>query len=624
MNVVRKTVVSSLVTFVIISSSNLYAANNGLQSHLPEGAEVADIKVKSVGNDSYTFVKFIEKSSGEIKHIVLDSNGKSVSEASMSSNRSLIDADLQSVMDDPNSSINEDENATIKVNIALNVGNMTIDVEPESGVVTFVDGQPVITVNGKEVNEDNIHASNEKKQKAINAAAEKRNIARKNVLKTLAGINKWEGRPELADAIDNEKDTLTIDLTKSEIETLAQQGRALIDGIEIYIEPSDNISGAMLATRVNPYATSYAGRRGENIGIYMTESGCANNGHITNYMRIAGTRTDHSENVSAIMRAVSPQSYIYCRGGATLPTSTDINGYNGNPRIHVINRSNGGGDNGNFTTVDRDWDNFIYNNGIPVFNSAGNNGYANGYNVFPANGLNVISVGNYNDSNATISGSSSYKDPETGNEKPELSAPGTSITAGGHTMSGTSMSSPHAAAFSADLMSAYSWLRLKPYYIKANMLAGADDVISGGVEKVGVGGIDFYRNYYSGTNTWWEGSNSSFSYFDSNDSSPNNGYIDRQVYLSSGLSNVRVVLSWLNRGTYTYDNRAAAHPIGMDMDLSVYDPNGNYVAGSSSWDNPYEMVSFDPAVTGTYTVKIKRYANRDTSSKLHMGLSIDW
>lgn len=156
------------------------------------------------------------------------------------------------------------------------------------------------------------------------------------------------------------------------------------------------------------------------------------------------------------------------------------------------------------------------------------------------------------------------------------------------------------------------------------MVAGATKVISGGADAVGVGGLDFFKSYYNFQYQWWEGNNSSFSYFDNTDGTPNSGYIERSVYLHPSYGNVRVVFSWLNRGSYTYSHRFDAHPIGMDMDILVYDPNGNYVAASSSWDNPYEMVNFSPSVAGNYTVKISRYANRDTSSQFSAGLVIDW
>ena len=156
------------------------------------------------------------------------------------------------------------------------------------------------------------------------------------------------------------------------------------------------------------------------------------------------------------------------------------------------------------------------------------------------------------------------------------------------------------------------------------MLAAAKKNINGGEDAVGVGGLDFYDGYYSATNTWWEGGNASFDYYDNHDSHPNSGYIEREVYLSSYMDDVQIAFSWLNRPEYTYWHQNDTHPIAMDMDIRVIDPNGNYVAGSSSWDNPYEVVRFNPAVSGTYTVKISRYANRDTSTKFHAGLSINW
>ena len=80
----------------------------------------------------------------------------------------------------------------------------------------------------------------------------------------------------------------------------------------------------------------------------------------------------------------------------------------------------------------------------------------------------------------------------------------------------------------------------------------------------------------------------------------------------------------MNRGTYTYNHRNDAHPIGQDLDLRVYDPNGNWVGSSASWDDPFEVVDFTPNVSGYYTFKIKRYANRDTSSAVRMGLYVNY
>ncbi|HBS25727.1 MAG TPA: hypothetical protein DD827_01145, partial [Gammaproteobacteria bacterium] len=448
----------------------------------------------------------------------------------------------------------------------------------------------------------------------------------------------WKQDKALNEQLENGVEVLTLDLTRKEIEKLARTSKDLIGGIEPYLEPQPQMASAMISSRINPYALNYGARQGDGVGIYTTEFACPNPGFMTNYTRLwagvsSGILFDHSEWVHGVLRAASPSSYVYCRAGAQLPLFSDLDGVNGNPPIYISNISFGYYSLGKvYQVLDKRWDNFVYNHGVLVFGAAGNSETVkvNGVDVVykhvysPSKGFNIITVGNYDDANDTIAPDSNFIDPQSKNQKPELSAPGQKIVAGGHSASGTSAASPHAAAFAADLFSAYSWLRLKPAYSKAFMLAAAKKNINGGEDAVGVGGLDFYDGYYSATNTWWEGGNASFDYYDNHDSHPNSGYIEREVYLSSYMDDVQIAFSWLNRPEYTYWHQNDTHPIAMDMDIRVIDPNGNYVAGSSSWDNPYEVVRFNPAVSGTYTVKISRYANRDTSTKFHAGLSINW
>ena len=527
----------------------------------------------------------------------------------------------------------------VQVDVALKVSTIEESLVPVYGTAEIGSGQEgeveinevLLTLNGVEATEQELLAQQQEQMEQVQLLRKQRDLETAGLIGVLADRHALAGLPELQVAAAESRPSFTLALTAEQVLELAEASGDLLDGIDLHVEPVDDIAGAMLDTRVDPWAIDYNGRQGENIGIYMTESGCPMESRLSNYDRLAGSETNHSRNVSGILRAVSPDSYIYCRGGATLPTSGDLDGVGDNPPIHVVNRSNGADVNGLYNTTARDWDNLVYNEAVAVHLSAGNvgtNSTCQSTNMAvgsPAMSLNSVTVGNYDDSNDTISSTSCTGDPtNTKNDKPELSAPGTSITAGGFTMSGTSMAAPHAAGIAADLMSAYSWLRFKPYYIKAFMLAGATKPISGGFDAVGLGGTDFYSMYYGGTNSWYQGSNGSFSYFDSNDAYPNNNYIDRTVYLSSSLSSVRVVVAWLNRGTYTYNNRNDAHPIGMDLDVRIYDPNGKWVGGSYSWDNPFEDITFDPKVSGTYRIAINRYANRDTSSKFHMGVSVQW
>lgn len=525
----------------------------------------------------------------------------------------------------------------LRVEIALAFPEESIEELPQTGQVGTTEGHVLLAmVNGQKVSELELNRHEENQ-----ASAARRQLAEQvpehgKRLQAWAEENGLGRAPGLTEALESTSTTLVVDLTPSEITRLAETRDGVVQGIEAYVQPKDEIASAMLDTNLTSWALPYATRRANGVGIYMTESGCAQESRFSNYQRLAGSETNHSRNVGGILKAAAPDNYLYCRGGAVLPTVFDLYGAMLNdlfpfdffpevegPQIQVVTRSNGSGDSDGYSTTDRDWDDFAYTHMIPTFKSAGNNGSGSGNVSAPGKGLNLITVGNYDHTTDTIAGSSSFVDPAIGAEKPEISAPGESITAGGFTMSGTSMSAPHAAAFAADQMSDSTWLKFKPHLVKAKILSGATDVISGGADKVGLGGIDFLSGHYNGHNFWWSGGNGAFSSWDSADGS-SDGYIERTLTISNSWDAVRVVLSWLTRGTYTYAHRTDAHAIGMDLDLRVYDPSGALVGSSASWDNNFESVEFEPTMTGTYTFKINRYANRDTSNKLRMGLVVNY
>ena len=80
----------------------------------------------------------------------------------------------------------------------------------------------------------------------------------------------------------------------------------------------------MEPTGILDWALPYPLTRGNDIGIYMTESGCADESRFAEYTRLAGSETNHSQNVGGIIKSVAPESYLYCRGGAVLPTFFDL------------------------------------------------------------------------------------------------------------------------------------------------------------------------------------------------------------------------------------------------------------------------------------------------------------
>ncbi len=576
-------------------------------------------KTKSIDGQEYTFTKRIDEK-GNLTTDTRDASGNPVTGVPEDAPpKPHLDSELQTWL-----STVTDESEVIKVDIALDFEEAAVQERPEFGSAELSEGVVTsTTLDGKEVGDQELKARHEERM-ARRTEQRAQRIAQRASL-----LDGWLRKQDILDdkvieqAVQEGRDALTLELNKAQIEKLISSKDPALSGIELWREGEDDIVQAMADTSISTAALTNATTRGNNIGIYMTESGCANESRITNYDRLAGSETNHSRNVGAIIRTVSPDSFLYCRGGAVLPRSSDLDGVGGNPAIHIVTRSNSNNDNTNYTTLDRNWDNFIYEENVATFNSGGNTGNGTGNVRSPGKGLNIITVGNYNDSNDTIAGNSPFNDPQTGNDKPELAAPGVNITAGGFTMSGTSMSTPHAAAFSADMMSSSTYLQFRPYLVKAKTMAGATDPVSGGYNKVGLGGVDFASAQWSGYWQYYSGNNASFEYFDTNDGN-DDGFIEKRIYISSGWNNVRVAIAWLSRGSYTYTNRTAAHPIGMDLDLRVYGPSGNYIGGSYSWDNGFERVNFDPTVTGYYTFKINRYANRDTNCSLRLGMYVNY
>lgn len=606
-------------------AASLFASGSGMLSTSAAWATdslTVEKKTRSIAGQSYTFVKTVD-AKGDVRSEIFDESGRLISEKQVPRGEvSLVDSRLLEELTQLEKA--GDARRTLRVDIALNLPAAPDDESLETAegdVLKSLWNQGLL--NGKKLSEEEMEAYAEKQAQTERTARAKRTEVRGQQLLEWAkrqGLSVYKG---LEEALQQGRSGVTLDLNSSQLRGLIKSGDATIAGLERYEPGQDTIDDAMDATSISTSALPFASTGGDGIGIYMTESGCANESRITNYDRLSGSETDHSRNVGGILRAVSPDSFIYCRGGAVLPNDSDLDGVGGNSPIYVVNRSNGGNDSTSYNATDRDWDNFIYDNKIATFVSAGNNGNGTGNTISPAKGLNVVTVGNYNDANSTISGSSSFVEPQTGNDKPEISAPGSNIDAGGFTMSGTSMSSPHAAAFAADMMSHSTYLKYRPQLVKAKIMAGATDPISGGYNKVGLGGIDFASAQWSGHWFWWSGGTSAFNTFDGQDGAADN-HIVKQVYIANTWERVRVVLNWLTRGSYTYDHRNDAHPIGLDLDLKVYDPNGNYLGGSFSWDNSFEDVDFTPTVSGYYTFKIHRYATRDSSLKLRMGMYVNY
>ena len=80
---------------------------------------------------------------------------------------------------------------------------------------------------------------------------------------------------------------------------------------------------------------------------------------------------------------------------------------------------------------------------------------------------------------------------------------------------------------------------------------------------------------------------------------------------------------WMNQGDYTFAHRNEPYPIGLDLDMYIYNPNGTMMIFPKSRHDGFEFFSFTPTITGTYTVQIRKHDIRDTSTKLNIAVRVD-
>ncbi|MCB0104648.1 MAG: S8 family serine peptidase, partial [Caldilineaceae bacterium] len=184
----------------------------------------------------------------------------------------------------------------------------------------------------------------------------------------------------------------------------------------------------------------------------------------------------------------------------------------------------------------------------------------------PAKGWNVITVGNSEDQNTAswaddkINESaigSSYENPSSGVEKPEVAAPGTNIDTVAGQLTGTSLSAPHVAGLAALLMQRKNVLKDYPSAVKAIIMASAventegDKRLSG---KDGAGAIDaaladWIAQTEGGAGTcsspcWWNIPIDDNNLPEPNQNQPSN-YLYRTFNATRG-ERIRVVISWLS------------------------------------------------------------------------------
>lgn len=248
-------------------------------------------------------------------------------------------------------------------------------------------------------------------------------------------------------------------------------------------------------------------------------------------------------------------------------------------------------------------------------------------------GYNTISVGNHNDDADAMRGSSVFRNPSSPHgdrELPEICANGTSVTATGITMTGTSQASPAVCGVAALLQDRSSTLRHWPEGCRAILAAGASrnvsddtwwrDIVAGMDASDGAGAVDARESHLIAGSRRFRGAPATRRGWDVGLLSSSDFGADKQstfeyrIAVPSyrfGPRNVRVALAWTSAvqkidllllPAFFFSNLA------VDLDLKVFDSRGHQVGYSGSWDNSYEIAEFVGVPGETYTIKIRRWS----------------
>lgn len=293
--------------------------------------------------------------------------------------------------------------------------------------------------------------------------------------------------------------------------------------------------------------------------------------------------------------------------------------------VDVINMSLGYGGEGGYTQVDKEVDRALSNTNILFFKSAGNNG---NYVTSPGKALSVVTVGNAETKSSTttaltapfsVRSTSSYQENAFLPNKPDLVAPGTRfnipISGSIYSGSGTSFASPIVAGVAAQMMNAYSYLKIAPTSTKALLLLAADrekgSIANNNLEdsiwlreKTGAGfvnAIDAVTYSYELPR---------YTIIDGMD------FDTPMIYCTAGQK-IKAILVFDKK----HDQYITSYDDMDNHDLYLYNSNGNVVASSTSTRNNVECVEYTIPSNGNYYFRALSLRTEDFMKWPHVTLT---
>ena len=244
-----------------------------------------------------------------------------------------------------------------------------------------------------------------------------------------------------------------------------------------------------------------------------------------------------------------------------------------------------------YGSIARYLDEIITNYGVIFVTSAGNQPHAG----IASGGMsyNAITVGNYNIRQNTISEYSAYYTGSDWAYKPDICAPGYySFVTTELEDCGTSYATPIVAAMAALILIDSNYMLLS-YDVKSIICAGASRMLYSindpNYRIYGAGVIDgSYVASILQNNTY------NYNYL-----SPNEDEHSYTIYLD-GWTIPSFALS------FEYSDTGSNNYVIGDLDLFLYDPNGNLVASSQTTQNNVELIRFEEDYSGWYTLVVEQ------------------
>ncbi|MGM9680077.1 MAG: S8 family serine peptidase [Eubacteriales bacterium] len=337
----------------------------------------------------------------------------------------------------------------------------------------------------------------------------------------------------------------------------------------------------------------------------------------------------HSTNVASIIRQFAPGCELYCAGANMHGGANGAVEWLIDQGVNILSLS--------FSSLqlstcayntNAQWLDGVCNTTLVTAVSAvGNNGYFSDWGM----GYNVIAVGNVQ-LNGSLCSSSSYNSMSVSgvSYKPDISAPGTDImgVTSQSPLTGTSYATPVVAGICALMMECSSVLTYCPDLVKSVVTAAVNpsytddegnvytfsrnlpDTSDANYEKYGAGIIDCEKALSALRNGYFE-----YDVVPANQK-PSDEY---SIGMLSGKT-YRISLSFLRPATGSIYSGNLAICSLPDLDLKLYDPNGNLVAYSVTAKNNIEILEYTPTVSGVYTIEVETF----TASSGDVCYSVAW